>query len=146
MPLPIALGDRTGLLELEYTDAAGEERHRLKANSWRRGPYDAESRYVQPVCAERLDDVIERYGLPRPAHIRIHVPRSVDDVVRGAADTLRDPAVRSVLVVAPRREVRAAMEEEVAAAGLALIPPPERREKMQRLLFVREAARVRIHR
>lgn len=146
VPLPIALGDRTGLLELEYTDTAGEERHRLKANSWRRGPYDAESRYVQPVCAERLDDVIERYGLPRPAHIRIHVPRSVDDVVRGAADTLRDPAVQSVLVVAPRREVRAAMEEEVAAAGLALIPPPKRREKMQRLLFVREAARVRFHR
>lgn len=146
VPLPIALGDRTGLLELEYRDAAGEERHLLKPDPWRRRPYDAESRYVQPVCAERLDDAIARYRLPRPAHIRIHAPRGVDAVVRGAVETLRDPAVKSVWVVAPRREVRAAVEEQVVATGLSLIPPPKRGEAMQRLLFVRETACARIHR
>ena len=40
MPLPLALGDRTGLLELEYTDVAGEERHLLRSDPWRRGPFD----------------------------------------------------------------------------------------------------------
>jgi hypothetical protein len=35
------------------------------------------------------------------------------------------------------------VEESVAASGLALIPPARRSEQMQRLLFVREAARVR---
>ena len=143
VPLPIALGDRTGLLELEYKNAAGEERHRLKPDPWRRRPYDAESRYVQPVCAERLDDVIARYRLPRPAHIRMHVPGSIDAVVRGAVDTLRDAALKSVWVVAPRSELRAALEEQAAACGLALIPSPKRSEPFQRLLFVREAARVR---
>ena len=137
VPLPLAVGDRTGLLELEYTDVAGEERHLLRPNPWRRGPFDAESRYVQPVCAERLDDAIARYRLPRPAHIRIHVPRSADAVVRGATETLRDPGVKSVWVVAPRREVRAEVEETAAACGLALIPPPTRKERQQRLLFVR---------
>ena len=142
MPLPLALGDRTGLLELEYTDVAGEERHLLRPNPWRRGPFDAESRYTQPVCAERLDDAIARYRLPRPAHIRIHVPRSADAVVRGATETLRDPAVKSVWVVAPRREVRAEVEETAAACGLALISSPKRKERLQRLLFVREPAGV----
>ena len=142
VPLPIALGERTGLLELEYKAVAGEERHRLKPDRWHRRPYDAETQYVQPVCAERLDDAIARYGLPRPSHIRICV-RSADSLVRGAVETLRDAAVKSVLVVAPRREVRAEVEETVAASGLTLIPPSTRGEAMQRLLFVRDAASAR---
>ena len=149
VPLPLALGDRTGLLELAYTHDIGEERHILKPKPWRRRAYGAESQYVQPVGAERLDDVIARHGLPRPTHIRVHVPRGADAVMRGAVETLRDPAVTSVWVVAPRREIRAAVEEAVAASGLVLIPAPTRSEPRQRLLFVRDVrdtARVRSRR
>jgi FkbM family methyltransferase len=142
VPLPLALGDRSGLLELQYTHAAGEEHHRLKPKPWRRRPYDAESRYVQPVCADPLDAVIARYNLPRPNHIRIQV-RGADAVARGAAETLRDPGVKSVLVIAPRLEVRAALEEAIAASGLSLVPVAARSEPLQRLLFVREPAGVR---
>jgi hypothetical protein len=95
------------------------------------------------VCADRLDDIIARHGLPRPMHIRLNVPRWADAVARGAAETLADPALKSVLIVAPRREIRGALEELLAASGLALIPPPKRTEQFQRLLFVREPARVR---
>ena len=146
VPLPLALGDRTGLVELEYVDFAGEDRHRVIPLPWRRRPYELGSRYIQPVCLETLDEVVVRHGLPRPAHLRIHVPRAADAVARGAAQTLRDPAVRSVLVVAPRREVRKAVEEAIGASGLSLIPPPTRGERAQRLLFVREAVGARMHR
>lgn len=144
VPLPLAAGDRAGLLELEYPEnGAGEDRHRLKAAQWRRRPYDAESNYVQPVCVDRLDDIIARHGLPRPMHIRLNVPRWADSVVRGAGQTLADPALKSVLIVAPRREIRPALEEVLAASGLSLIPPPRRTEQFQRLLFVRETAGMR---
>jgi FkbM family methyltransferase len=143
VPLPLALGDRTGLAELLYTHVAGEDRHRLLPYAWRRRPYDAESSYLQPVLANRLDDVIARYGLPAPSHIRLHAPRIADAVVRGAVETLRDPSLLSVLVIAPRLEVRAAVEEGFAASGLALVPAPKRGEAMQRLLFVRAAAGAR---
>lgn len=142
VPLPLAAGDRAGLLELEYAETAGEDRHRLKPAQWRRRPYDAESHYVQPVCVDRLDDLIARHGLPRPSHIRLNVPRWADAVAAGAPQTLADPSLKSVLIVAPRREIRAALEALLATAGLALIPPPRRTEQFQRLLFVREPARV----
>ena len=145
VPLSIVLGDRAGLLELLYTHVPGEDRHTLRPRPWRRRPYDAEAKYSQPVIAERLDDAIARYSLPRPTHIRIFVPRGADGVVRGAAATLRDPALKSVFVVAPRHEVRPALEQEVAASGLALVPPPRRTEHEQRLLFVREGAASRTY-
>ena len=143
VPLPLAVGDRAGLFELEYPEnAAGEDRYRLKTAQWRRRPYDTEPYYLQPVCVDRLDDLIARHGLPRPMHIRLNVPRWADAVARGASQTLADPGLKSVLIVAPRREIRAALEALVAASGLALIPPPKRTEQFQRLLFVREPARV----
>jgi FkbM family methyltransferase len=136
IPLPLALGDRNGLLELQYTREPGEAHHRLKPKVWRRKPYDADSNYVQPVCADRLDEVIGRYELPRPAHVRIHA-RGADAVARGAIETLSHPAVKSVLVVAPRREIREALEQTLAASGLAAVPGPPRKERQQRLIFVR---------
>ena len=144
VPLPLAAGDRAGLLELEYPEnAAGEDRHRLKPAQWRRRPYDAESNYVQPVCVDRLDEIVARHGLPRPMHIRLNVPRWADAVVRGAGQTLADAALKSVLIIAPRREIRAVVEELIGASGLSLVPPPRRTEQFQRLLFVREPAGMR---
>lgn len=144
VPLPLAAGDRAGLLELEYPEnAAGEDRHRLKPAQWRRRPYDAESNYVQPVCVDRLDEIVTRHGLPRPMHIRLNVPRWADAVVRGAPQTLADPGLKSVLIIAPRREIRAVVEELIGASGLSLVPPPRRTEQFQRLLFVREPAAMR---
>jgi hypothetical protein len=101
-------------------------------------PYVKEARYTQPVCAERLDDVVVRHALPRPNHLRVKVPRNADTVLQGAVETLRDPQVRSLLLVAPRREAREAIEAILAGAGLVLVPGPPRSETAQVLTFVRE--------
>ena len=102
MPLSIALAERAGLLEMEYApDAAGEDRHHVKERPWRTRHDGAEPFYVQPVCAQPLDEVIRQYRLPRPNHIRVRSAAAVDAVLGGATVTLRDSGVRSLLL--PRR-------------------------------------------
>ena len=98
VPLPIAVGDRTGLLELTYAHEAGGDHHSLRAREWRTKRDSIESHYTQPVCAERLDDIVRRHHLPAPHAIRIAVRSGAEAVLTGAIDTLRTPQLRSVLV------------------------------------------------
>jgi hypothetical protein len=50
------------------------------------------------VCAEQLDQVVERHHLPRPRVMRIAMRRGAAMMIRGADAILRDPQLRSVLV------------------------------------------------
>ena len=97
IPLPIALGDRAGLRGLEYSGEAGGFGHSLTSSEWRSRRDAIEAHYTQPVCAERLDDVITRYRLPRPHVMRMAVRRGAAAVAGGAEALLRDPHLRSVL-------------------------------------------------
>jgi FkbM family methyltransferase len=97
IPLPIALSDRPGLLQLEYRGEAGGYGHTLRAREWRTRRDALEARYTQPVCAELLDHVIERHRLPRPRVMRIAMRRGAVSMIRGAGQVLRDPQLRSVL-------------------------------------------------
>jgi hypothetical protein len=121
----MALGDATGLRELEYPAEAGGHTHTLHAREWRPGRDAAiGAHYTQPVAAERLDDVMSRYGLPRPQALRISTRRGAADVLRGGAALLKDPQLRSVLAAVKgddeARAVCAALERHrftrVAAA------------------------------
>lgn len=98
IPLPIALGDRAGLLDLEYAGEAGGRGHTLTGREWRPGQDAIGAPYTQPVCAERLDDVVARYRLPAPHVMRLALRRGAAAVLRGADARLRDPRLRSVLV------------------------------------------------
>ena len=113
IPLPIALGDRAGLRGLEYAGEAGGHGHSLTSREWRSRRDAIEAHYTQPVCAERLDDVITRYRIPRPHVMRLAVRRGAAAVVRGADALLRDPQLRSVLV-----SVRGDAEAEAVTAAL----------------------------
>jgi FkbM family methyltransferase len=97
IPLPIALGERAGLLELEYRGEAGGHGHSLRSREWRTRHDALEAQYTQPVCAERLDDVVERHRLPRPQVMRIAMRRGAAAMIRGADAILRDRQLRSVL-------------------------------------------------
>lgn len=98
VPLPTALSDTAGLFELHYAQAPGEHEHALGVRRWRSIQDRIESRYAQPVCAERLDDVVTRFRLPSPHVIRIAVRDGADRILRGAARMFRQGQVRSVLV------------------------------------------------
>ena len=121
IPVSAVLGDRASFSVLEFPDGRpGESDHRVRRGPWRRGPYESPSRYAQPVVVDRLDDLIRRYDLPAPNHLRVQVQRTEDAVLRGALETLRQAALRSVLLVLPTTEHLAAREQALAEAGLRL--------------------------
>lgn len=98
VPLPTALSDRAGLFELQYAQAPGEHEHAVATRRWRSDRDGIESRYAQPICAEPLDEVVARFGLPAPHVLRISVRDGADRVLRGATHVLQQRQLRSVLV------------------------------------------------
>jgi FkbM family methyltransferase len=102
IPLPIALGDRIGFFELEFSGPSGGERHLLRNQAWRPRHETIDDRHGQPVCADRLDDVVTRHKLPIPGAIRISVSREGERILAGAASLLRSAPLRSVLVTLAR--------------------------------------------
>jgi FkbM family methyltransferase len=105
-PLPIALSNSNGLgtFNLRMMEA-GSAKHMLEAES-----PDGPTLYAQPVITYRLDDAIVALGLARPNHIKLDVDGSEMAVLEGARETLRSPALRTMLV-----EVSTEVSEEVAA-------------------------------
>jgi len=94
-PLPIALADATAMNVFSLRDLrAGAARHALGYDP----PEDGPTVYQQPVLMFALDDLIERFQLPLPAHIKLDVDGGELAVLRGAARTLTSPALRSMLV------------------------------------------------
>jgi FkbM family methyltransferase len=91
--LGVALGRSTTLetLHLRTLDA-GAALHTLGGHE---GPSGAA--YRQPVLTFRLDDLVERFGLPSPAHIKLDVDGTELDVLAGSDRTLSDPSLRTVL-------------------------------------------------
>lgn len=113
VPLPIALGARPGLFELEYARVAGEDQHTLTERPWRAHRDHGTDAPRQPVCAETLDDVVARHALPPAAAIRLSVRRHAPQVLEGAGNVLALPALRSILCC-----VRSADQAEAVAAAL----------------------------
>ncbi|MEQ1759571.1 MAG: FkbM family methyltransferase [Vicinamibacterales bacterium] len=104
IPLPIALSDSGGLFELEFSGPAGGEHHVLRNREWRPRREADDSRQGQPVCAERLDEVVARYGVPPPAAIRINVRREAARVLAGATGLLSGAGLHSILITMGRRD------------------------------------------
>jgi len=111
--LPIALGAQPGLVELEYARVAGEDQHTLTQRRWRSHREPGSDVPPQPVCADTLDDVVARHGLPPPAAIRLSVRRHAPHVLAGAGRTLALPGLRSILCC-----VRSADQAEAVAKAL----------------------------
>jgi FkbM family methyltransferase len=115
-PIPFALAGSEGLTVFSLRAMEpGSARHTLGD-----GP-SAEGRplYRQPVVTFRLDDLVARFGLPLPNHIKLDVDGGELSLLEGAAAVLASPTLQTVLV-----EVNTAQSEAItsvlAAHGLAL--------------------------
>ena len=75
------------------------------------------SRFAQGCIATTVDDVVAAEAMPVPAHVKIDVDGLEHKVIAGAAKTLADQRVRSVLI-----EINTALDEhwEIVDAMLAL--------------------------
>jgi FkbM family methyltransferase len=110
-PLPIVLGERTTLARFGYATLEPGAASHVGVSG------DGAVAYSQPMLMFRLDDLVERFGLPSPEHVKLDVDGAELEVLRGAGALLAGPKLRSVLVEVPQ-----ALEGEVdrlmAAAGL----------------------------
>jgi FkbM family methyltransferase len=102
--LQIALSSETKLETFNYSSTtAGAAMHGLGH------AIDEEGRpftpaYSQTVIAYRMDDLIAQFGIPFPNHIKIDVDGSEKAVIDGAAATLANHALRSLLIEIDERK------------------------------------------
>ena len=106
-PLPVALSDKNALDTFNLVGLApGNARHQLGEGESEEGA----TLYPQPILTFRLDDLIARYRLPPPNHIKLDVDGGELALLRGATKTLASPLLLTVLV-----EVTASLSDQVIA-------------------------------
>jgi FkbM family methyltransferase len=112
-PLPVMIGEATGLGTLRYADLApGASFHEGAAPSL---IDDFSSVYDQPVMTFALDDLVRTFGLPEPDYIKLDIDGGETFALHGAKETLR--RVKSVMAEISNRE-REDVDPLMAAAGL----------------------------
>jgi FkbM family methyltransferase len=110
-PLPVVLGERTALARFGYaTLEAGAASHVGISGH-------GAVAYSQPMLMFRLDDLVERFSLPAPQHVKLDVDGAELEVLRGAGALLADAELRSVLVEVPQ-PLESEIEHVMGANGL----------------------------
>ena len=94
----MGLSDQQGLTDLHIADLrAGGSNHAVaEALNYKHEPLEAV--FQQGCVAFRLDDLVESKAIPVPNHIKIDVDGIEPKVVAGAANVLKNPALRSLLI------------------------------------------------
>lgn len=96
--LPFALWSDTGLDVFNYRDIqSGAALHSVGEMPFGKGG-ESEPDARMKIAVFRLDDLIKQLGLPPPNHIKIDVDGGERHVLEGAAETLADPSLRSVMI------------------------------------------------
>ena len=98
VPYCLAVTDRTGL-DVFYvkTFAPGAALHALH-RPVTQGEEAFSPQNQQGMMGVSLDDLVGRFGLPAPRHIKIDVDGIEAAIIRGAEQTMRSPTLRTALV------------------------------------------------
>ena len=94
----LALAGTSGPVTLAYSSLeAGSANHRTSSAAGP-GALKTAGTYVQTVMGFSIDDLVRSRGFPVPNHLKLDVDGSEAEILHGAAVTLRDRRVRSILV------------------------------------------------
>lgn len=117
-----AASDRTelGSLNLSGTEAGAVLNAFQDVEDCLGRPLDI--RFRQPTIGFAIDDFRQRFDLPPPNYIKIDVDGNEERILDGAAATLRDPALRSILIEIEEQETdrRKRMADRLERAGFVL--------------------------
>lgn len=120
--LCVAFSDRTrlGSLNMSATHAGNSFNSFASAEDCFGRPIDIKFR--QSTLGFTIDDFRLLFGLAPPNYLKIDVDGTEAPILDGAAETLRDPALRSVLIELEHAETprNAAIVERLAGAGFVL--------------------------
>lgn len=116
--LNVGLHDATAIEFLQLHDlASGAALHSVgEAIDWRGERFEA--KFEQAVLAFRLDEMVEQFRMPQPAHMKIDVDGNELKVIRGATRTLSDPRFKSLQI--ELKEGDSNLIHAIEACGLQL--------------------------
>jgi FkbM family methyltransferase len=99
IPVPLAVAGTCGLGSFRYLSLdPGQSRHDFRQDAWSADEADTPKRYLQPVLSMTLDAAISTFSLPSPNYLKVDVDGGEIDVLQGAAQTLANPTLRSILI------------------------------------------------
>ena len=132
--LNVALADKSSLGALVMNDTAvGSAQHNFDVAD----PQIAARAFRQSCIGYSIDDFIQIFNAPVPSHLKIDVDGIEDKIILGARTTLRNPALKSVLLEIRPDERRALIRRELREAGLTQISPREDANTTQNYVFRR---------
>lgn len=116
--LNIGLHDATGVEFLQLHDlASGAALHSVgEAIDWRGDRFEAQ--FEQAVLVFKMDDLIERFQMPQPVHMKIDVDGNELKIIHGAARTLSDSRFKSLQI--ELKEGDRELIEAIESCGLKL--------------------------
>ncbi|HEV8646198.1 MAG TPA: FkbM family methyltransferase [Burkholderiales bacterium] len=96
--LNLGLHDRSAIEFLQlHGMESGAALHALgEPVDWRKQRF--EPKFEQSVVAYALDELIERFAIPLPSHIKLDVDGNEPKIVAGGKRTFANPALRSLLI------------------------------------------------
>jgi FkbM family methyltransferase len=120
-PFMVALNNATTVVEFDYHSLAAGDAEHVLLNDARAASQISKPVYRQKILAFSLDDLISNFGFPKPNHIKLDVDGSELAILQGAATTLRDDALKTILVEVRKEEGQADRVEGILqSAGFKL--------------------------
>jgi FkbM family methyltransferase len=97
IPIPLPLSQSTGMAYFQYRSLdPGQSRHEFRPEG--DAMVQNGKRYTQPMLAFNLDELAEKFNLPKPTHIKLDVDGEELAVLQGASAILAYEGLRTVLV------------------------------------------------
>lgn len=115
-PICAGLTDRTAPTALAVSDPrAGSSHHQVGQSG---------GKLQQGVLAIRGDDFRTHLGLPGPTHLKLDIDGLEVAAVEGLRETLRTPALRTVMIEIEAGKSEEPVEQACLAAGFRRVPNP----------------------